>query len=81
MRVQIPPAIPIYCGVEQRLARRPHKANVAGSNPAPARIANSQPPRGAIWVMLMTKNFWVRFINMQPKKLIFYRGEAYELYL
>ena len=35
-------------------AGQPHKLSVDGSNPSSARSAYSQPPRGALWLILMT---------------------------
>ena len=57
----------IYCGVDKWLSRRPHKSEIEGSSPSPARDTNNQPPRGVSWVMLMIKIFGCFYVILQPK--------------
>lgn len=64
----------IYCGVDKWLSRRPHKSEIEGSSPSPARDTNNQPPRGVSWVMLMIKNFWVLLCNFATKNSIYNGG-------
>ena len=49
------------------VASHPHKLEVVGSNPTPARDIYHLPPCGMSWV---TQNFWVRKIKPATKTFI-----------